>query len=74
MFSLGNFVKKGLLDAVGEMADYRIRLDAAGWHEKGVLSLDDLSEIRTAIEAQYIVAEPEEEDPLMGALPGEEVS
>ena len=54
MFSLKNFIKKGLLDAVGKMADYQIILNAVGWLEKSVLTEDDLAEIQTAIEAQYI--------------------
>ena len=54
MFSLKEFLKKGLLDAVGKMADYQIILNAAGWLEKGVLDESDLAEIQTAIDAQYI--------------------
>ena len=50
MFSLRDFVKKGFLDAIGKMADYQIILNAAGWHEKGVLAEDDLSEINQAME------------------------
>ena len=62
MFNLGAFIKTGLLDAVGKMADYQVILNAAGWHEKGVLTAEDLMEIQTAIEAQYTVPEvPEEE-------------
>ena len=57
MFNLRDFIKRGLLDAVGKMADYQVILNAAGWHEKGVLTVDDLAEIQTAIEAQYIVPE-----------------
>ena len=53
MFSLRNFVKTGFLKAVGEMSDYQIILNAAGWNEKGVLTEDDLAEIQNAIEAQY---------------------
>ena len=53
MFSLRNFIKKGLLDAVGNMADYQVILNAMGWYDKGVLLEEDLSEINTAIEAQY---------------------
>ena len=53
MFNLKDFIKKGLLDAVGRMADYQIILNAAGWLEKGVLTEDDLAEINGAIEAQY---------------------
>lgn len=58
MFSLKEFVKSGLLKAVGKMADYQVILNAAGWLEKGVLTEDDLAEIQTAIEAQY----PAEDD------------
>lgn len=64
MFSLKDFLKKGFLNAVGKMADYQIILNAAGWHEKGVLSETDLAEINSAIEAQYVetpAVEPEEE-------------
>lgn len=55
MFSLRNFVKTGFLKAVGEMSDYQIILNAAGWNEKGVLTEDGLAEIQNAIEAQYPV-------------------
>ena len=58
-FTLSGFIKRGLLSAVGKMADYQIILNAAGWLEKGVLSEDDLMEIQTAIDAQYVVEEPE---------------
>lgn len=61
MFSLRKFVKKGFLDAVGKMADYQIILNAAGWHEKGVLTEDDLSEINNAIES-YTPEKEEEEN------------
>lgn len=61
MFSLRDFVKKGFLDAIGKMADYQIILNAAGWHEKGVLTEDDLSEINNAIES-YIPEKEEEEN------------
>ena len=44
------FIKNGLLDAVGKMADYQVVLNAVGWLEKGVLSEEDLAEINTAIE------------------------
>lgn len=63
MFNLRTFIKTGLMDAVGKLADYQVILNAAGWHEKGVLTTEDLADIQTAIEAQYIVAEepiPEE--------------
>lgn len=62
MFNLATFVKTGLLDAVGKLADYQVILNAAGWHEKGVLTAEDLAEIQTAIEMQYIVEEHVEEE------------
>lgn len=52
MFSFREFVKEGLIKAVGSMADYRIILNAAGWFEKEVLLESDLAQIQTAI-AQY---------------------
>ena len=58
MFNLGEFVKSGFLKAVGKMSDYQIILNAAGWHEKGVLTEDDLSEIQSEIDAKNT---PEEE-------------
>ncbi len=62
MFSLRDFIFKGLKDAVGKMADYQVILNAAGWLDKGVLTEDDLSELNILIEAQYI-EEPSEEMP-----------
>ena len=52
MFVLREFIKKGLLDAIGRMPNYKIILNAAGWHEKGVLMEDDLAEIQTAIDGE----------------------
>lgn len=60
MFSLKDFIKKGLLNAVGKMADYQVILNSVGWMEKGVLDEADLAEINEKIEAQYIVEETEE--------------
>lgn len=51
MFSMRDFVKGGFLKAVGKMADYQIVLNAAAWHEKGVLTEEDLMEIHCAIRA-----------------------
>ena len=57
MFNLRDFIKMGLMDAVGKLADYQVILNAAGWHEKGVLTTEDLADIQTAISEQYIVHE-----------------
>lgn len=63
MFSLRNFIKNGLLLAVGQKADYEIILSSASWLEKGVLLEADLEEIQKAIDEQhnfYAVTENEE--------------
>ena len=59
-FTLRNFIKSGLIKAVGNMADYQIILNAVGWLEKGVLTEDDLAEINARIEAQYTTKQKEE--------------
>ena len=51
-FNLREFIKKGLLNAVGKMADYQVILNAAGWHEKGVLTEEDLAEVQALIDAK----------------------
>ena len=64
MFSLREFIKKGLLDAVGKMADYQIILNATGWYEKEVLTMEDLAEINAKIDEKNTpVEEPVEEEP-----------
>lgn len=60
MFDIRSFIKNGLLDAVGKMADYRVVLNAAGWFEKGVLDESDLADIQSAIDAKNTPVEHEE--------------
>lgn len=63
MFTLSVFIKRGLIAAVGKMADYQIILNAAGWYEKQVLTETDLAEIQAAIDeknARIEAAEAEE--------------
>lgn len=55
MFSMRNFVKCGLLKAIGKMADYQVILNAAGWLEKGVLTEEDLEEIEVEMNAHYVL-------------------
>lgn len=64
MFSLREFIKKGLLAGVGKMADFQIILKAAGWFEKGVLLEEDLIEIEAAIEAKIEAQKQAEENPI----------
>lgn len=59
MFNLGTFIKGGFISAVGEMADYQIILNAAGWFEKGVLTESDLAEIQTVIDEKNARIEAE---------------
>ncbi len=58
-FDYRNFIKKGFLAAVGNMADYQIMLNAAGYYDKGVLISEDLGEIQLAIEAKNAKLESE---------------
>ena len=60
MFSLREFIKNGLLKAIGKMADYQIILNAAGWYDKGVLVDEDLMQIQEAVDGQQ-TAETETE-------------
>lgn len=53
MFNLREYIKKGFLNAVGKMSDYWIILNSAGYHDKGVLTEEDLAEIEEKIDAQY---------------------
>ena len=62
MFTLKSFIKKGLLDAVGKMADYQIILNSVGWLEKAVLDEADLAEINAKIDGQYPVQLLENEE------------
>ena len=59
MFSLRDFILKGLKDAVGKMADFQVILNAAGWLEKGVLQDSDLAELSALIDAKNIEEETE---------------
>lgn len=56
-FNFREFIKKGLLCAVGNMADYQVILNAAGWYEKSVLTEDDLAEVQMAIDKKNTKAE-----------------
>ena len=51
MFHLREFVLKGLKQAVGHEAEYKIRDIAAGWLDKGVLLEADLAELDSMFES-----------------------
>ena len=60
IFDARDFLKGGLIGAVGKKPDYKIKLDAMQWYDKGYLEDSDLAEIQEAIEQQYV--EPEQEE------------
>ena len=62
MFSLREFIKKGLLDANRKMADYKIILNATGWYEKEVLTMEDLAEINAKIDEKNTPVEESVEE------------
>jgi hypothetical protein len=57
MFNLKDYIKKGLILAVGKKPDYEIILASVGWLEKGVLLESDLAEIQAEIDKQHTSAE-----------------
>ena len=59
MFSLKEFIKRGLINAIGKMPDYYVIMNATGWYEKGVLTEDDLAEINEKLTP--VVEEEQEE-------------
>lgn len=56
-FSMREFVKRGLLNAVGKQAEYQIIQRATGWLDKGVLEISDLEEIQNALNARSVVGD-----------------
>lgn len=62
MFNLREFIKKGLISAVGHMAAYQVILNAAGWLEKGVLTEEDLAEIDVLLAEQAASEEAAESE------------
>jgi hypothetical protein len=67
-FDARDFLKGGLIGAVGKKPDYKIKLDAMQWYDKGYLEDSDLAEIQEAIDNQYI----EIETPVIEETPIEE--
>ena len=60
MFSLREFLMKGFKDAIGNMADYQIILNATGYYEKNVLTEDDLAELQSLIDEKNTSVEVSE--------------
>lgn len=56
MFSLREFIMRGIRGMVGKEPDYKVIEVAAGWLDKGVLAESDLAELDellTRAEAEY---------------------
>ena len=60
MFSLREFILKGLKESIGKEPDYKVIQNTVGWLDKGVLYELDVKEISNLIDSQYIVKETEE--------------
>lgn len=50
MFSLREFILKGLKDMIGKVEDYTVIMNAVSWNKKGVLKVEDLEEINNLID------------------------
>ncbi len=57
MFNEHDYIMKILRDMVGNELDYRVRQSALNWHEKGVLTVDDLAEIDALIDVKNVPSE-----------------
>jgi hypothetical protein len=63
IFNARDFLKGGLIGAIGYKPDFKIKLDAMEWYKCGYLEDSDLAEIQQAIDNQYIELEtPIEEE------------
>lgn len=59
MFDFGKFVKKGILEAVGNEPTYKTRRHAEAYYKAEILSDEDMVEIDAALDAQNAVTEEE---------------
>ena len=54
MFSLREFILKGIKGSIGKEPDYKVIQNTVGWLDKGVLEESDVQEISNLIDAQYV--------------------
>jgi hypothetical protein len=59
-FSLHDFLMNGFRSAIGNLPEYKIYANAAGWLEKGVLNEHDLEEIQGLIDEKNAMSSEEE--------------
>ena len=60
MFSMREFVKRGLIEAIGKQPTYWVIMNSVGYLEKGILLQEDLAEINeklTPVVEEEIVEE-----------------
>ena len=57
MFSLRDFILKGIKGSIGKEPDYKVIQNTAGWLDKGVLEESDVEEISKLIDEQYTTKE-----------------
>lgn len=66
MFSLREFIMKGIKGMVGKEPDYKVIEAAAGWLDKGVLTESDLEKVDMMLTPMEIIvetADTEQTDP-----------
>lgn len=54
LFNINDFIMKTLKGMIGNYPDFQVREYALNWYEKGKITEENLSEIETLVEAQYI--------------------
>ena len=54
LFNISDFIMKTLKGMIGNYPDFQVREYALNWYEKGKITEENLSEIETLVEAQYI--------------------
>lgn len=64
MFNPNTFIMKTIKGMIGNYPDFQVGEYALDWWKLGKLSDEDMVEIETMIEAQYIVPEPPVEEPI----------
>lgn len=52
MFSLKDFIMKGIRGMIGQEPDYKVIEIASGWLDKGVLTENDLADIDALLTSQ----------------------
>lgn len=62
MFSLKEFIFRGIKGMIGNEPDYKVIEYSAAWYDKGVLTDAELTEIDQLITAKNIVMIAEETD------------